>query len=208
MRASHELSRVEVSFDDPNLVSHAGLLQAASLWQRLGMPGVVRRGLRLPGSVGANSDAKVATVIMGMLAGADSIDDLDVLRAGATGRLLRAAKAASTIGNVAAQLHLRASAAAGRDRPAAAPGVLGRGRRAAPPGRAALPGPGLHDHRVPRAGQAGCLLRLHRGPRSSSADRPGQRTTAARVDRAVLPSHRFAVHRVPRPVPPGQRRRR
>jgi len=98
MRASHELSRVEVSFDDPNLVSHAGLLQVASLWQRLGMPGVVRRGLRLPGSVGANSDAKVATVIMGMLAGADSIDDLDVLRAGATGRLLGAAKAPSTIG--------------------------------------------------------------------------------------------------------------
>ncbi len=98
MRASHELSRVEVSFDDPNLVSHAGLLQAASLWQRLGMPGVVRRGLRLPGSVGANSDAKVATVIMGMLAGADSIDDLGVLRAGATGRLLGAAKAPSTIG--------------------------------------------------------------------------------------------------------------
>jgi len=35
---------------------------------------------------------------MGMLAGADSIDDLDVLRAGATGRLLGAAKAPSTIG--------------------------------------------------------------------------------------------------------------
>jgi len=98
MRASHELSRVAVSFDDPNLVSHAGLLQAASLWQRLGMPGVVRRGLRLPGSVRANSDAKVATVVLGMLAGADSIDDLDVLRAGATGRLLGAVKAPSTIG--------------------------------------------------------------------------------------------------------------
>ena len=36
--------------------------------------GVVRRGLRLPGSVGANSDAKVATVLLGMLAGADTID--------------------------------------------------------------------------------------------------------------------------------------
>ncbi len=92
------MSRVEVSFDDPNLVSHAGLLQVASLWQRLGMPGVIARGLRLPGSVGANSDAKVATVIMGMLAGADSIEDLDVLRSGATGRLLGAAKAPSTIG--------------------------------------------------------------------------------------------------------------
>ncbi len=62
------------------------------------MPGVIRRGLGLPGSVGANSDAKVATVVMGMLAGADSIDDLGVLRAGATGRLLGAAKAPSTIG--------------------------------------------------------------------------------------------------------------
>ncbi len=98
MRTSPELSRVAVSFDDPNLVSHAGLLPAASWWQRLGMPGVVARGLRLPGSVGANSDAKVATVVMGMLAGADSIDDLGVLRAGATGRLLGAAKAPSTIG--------------------------------------------------------------------------------------------------------------
>ena len=45
MRASHELNRVEVSFDDPNLVSHAGLLQAASWWQRLGMPGVITPGV-------------------------------------------------------------------------------------------------------------------------------------------------------------------
>jgi len=67
VRASHELSRVGVSFDEANLMSHAALVQAASLWQRLGMPGVVRRGLRLPGSVGANSDAKVATVVLGML---------------------------------------------------------------------------------------------------------------------------------------------
>ncbi len=98
MRASPALSRVAVRFDDPDLVSHAGLLPAASWWQRLGMPGVVARGLRLPGSVGANSDAKVATVVMGMLAGADSIEDLGVLRAGATGRLLGAARAPSTIG--------------------------------------------------------------------------------------------------------------
>jgi len=98
VRALHELSRVEVSIDDPNLVSHAGLLQAGSLWQRLGMPGVVRKGLRLPGSVGANSDAKVATVVLGMLTGAYSIDDLGVLRAGATARLLGSAKAPSTVG--------------------------------------------------------------------------------------------------------------
>jgi len=67
VRASHELSRVGVSGDEANLVLHAALVQAASLWQRLGMPGVVRRGLRPPGSVGANSDAKVATVVLGML---------------------------------------------------------------------------------------------------------------------------------------------
>ncbi len=110
--------------------------------------------------------------------------------------------------DVAAELHLRASAAAGRGRPAAAPGLLGRGGGAAPVGRAALPRPRQHDHGDPRAGQGGRRIRLHQGPRSPSADRPGQRTTAARVDRAVLPSHRCAVHRVPRPVPPGQRRRR
>ena len=35
MEASHELSRVSVSFDEPNLVSHAGLVPVAELAQRL-----------------------------------------------------------------------------------------------------------------------------------------------------------------------------
>ena len=37
MRASHDLSRVRVRFDEPNLVPSAGLLPAAALAQRLGV---------------------------------------------------------------------------------------------------------------------------------------------------------------------------
>jgi hypothetical protein len=36
--------------------------------------------VRIPGDKGANPGGKVATVVAGMLAGADSIDDLNIAR--------------------------------------------------------------------------------------------------------------------------------
>ncbi len=70
-----------MSFDEPSLVSHAGLLPVASLCNAL-VCRVVAEGLTLPGSVGANSNAKTATEMFGMLAGAGSIEILEVLRSG------------------------------------------------------------------------------------------------------------------------------
>lgn len=87
------------SFDEPNLVSHAGLLAPAMLAERVGLPGLIAGTLTVPGPCGANSAAKALTVIGGMLAGADSIDDCDVLRAGATPKLLDDLRAPSTLGS-------------------------------------------------------------------------------------------------------------
>ena len=55
-----------MSFDDPRLVSHAGLVPVMALAERAGRGGLVA----------------------GMAAGADSIDDMGVLRHGATGAAL------------------------------------------------------------------------------------------------------------------------
>jgi Transposase DDE domain group 1 len=97
VRASHDLSRVSVSFDEPNLVPSAGLLPAAVLAQRLDLSGLVERRLCL-GAHGANSGAKALTVIGSMLAGGDSIDDTGLLRAGALPDLFDDTRAPSTVG--------------------------------------------------------------------------------------------------------------
>lgn len=99
MRSSHVLSRLTHSFDEPNLVSHSGLSAPAMLAQRIGLDALVASTVTVPGPCGANIAAKVATVLGGMLAGADSIDDLAVLRAGATPVLFDDMRAPSTVGS-------------------------------------------------------------------------------------------------------------
>ena len=47
MRASHSLSSVSVSCDEPNLVSGAGLLPAAVLAQKVGLAGLVEQRVRV-----------------------------------------------------------------------------------------------------------------------------------------------------------------
>ena len=99
MKASHGLSSVSCVFDEPNLVSHGGLLTAGVLAERIGLWSLVASTLTVPGPTGANSAAKVATVLAGMLAGGDSIDDLDVLRSGASPELFDQVRAPSTVGS-------------------------------------------------------------------------------------------------------------
>jgi hypothetical protein len=100
MPASHTLDRVRVSFDDERVVANAGLVLPATLASKLGLESVVDDMVDLGGRPGAaNAGAKASTVIFGMLAGARCIDDLDVLRAGSTGRILPFSVAApSTVG--------------------------------------------------------------------------------------------------------------
>lgn len=91
MKPSHTIRPV---FDDPNLVSAAGLVPVLRLAQSAGFYDLLEQ-LTVPAP---NTVAKSASVIGGMLAGADCIDDLDLLRHGGMGRLFDAVRAPSTLG--------------------------------------------------------------------------------------------------------------
>ena len=96
------LDGIEVTFDDGRLVADAGLILPATLCERLGAQGVIDGLVERPGEpqVGAAAGAKALSVAFAMLAGADSIDDVDRLRAGATGAVLGLRpRAATTCGN-------------------------------------------------------------------------------------------------------------
>lgn len=92
MEASDGIAPV---FDDVNLVSHAGLVTVLGLAERAGLTELIEDASTLES---VNVAVKVLTVIGGMLAGADSIDDLDVLRSGATARVFGDVRAPPTIG--------------------------------------------------------------------------------------------------------------
>ncbi|MCI0582076.1 MAG: transposase [Chloroflexi bacterium] len=89
-----------MAFDDDRLVADAGLLLPATLAQHLGLKELVERHLHLGAAIGrANVGDKLLTLVMSALAGGDTIDDADALRAGGTGRVLGfTVKAASTLG--------------------------------------------------------------------------------------------------------------
>ena len=91
MKAFHGIRPV---FDEANLVASAGVVPAMALAEAAGFS-------ELTGKVTVASPAvaaKVRTVVAGMLAGADSIDDLDVLRSGGMARVVDGVRAPSTIG--------------------------------------------------------------------------------------------------------------
>ena len=90
-------------FDDPNLVSTAGLVPVMALAQRAGLGALVDEHVSVPGPAGAHAGAKIGAVVAGMVVGADSFEDLAVLRHGAMPRLLAGAPAPTTLGT-----HLRA----------------------------------------------------------------------------------------------------
>src|ERR1022692_2193812 len=86
-------------FDDPNLVSRAGLVLVMALAERCGLSALVRQNVRITARTGVNADLKAPCLVAGMAAGADSIDDMDVLRHGAMGTLFYGIRAPSTLGS-------------------------------------------------------------------------------------------------------------
>ena len=132
--------------------------------------------LRVPTDKGANAGLKVASLVGGMVAGADSIDDMALLRHGGMGRVFARRLRALDVGLVPAGVHLRPRPPARRGRlpvPVALAGLtpalvrvaaqrhrrdrvrVGRCRR--------------HHRRGPRPRQAGRRVRLLRGPRAERA---------------------------------------
>ena len=87
-----------VVFDDPNLVSCAGLVPVLELGQRAGFQRLIAEHVKIDKPGGVNADLKVPALVAGMIAGADSIDDMALLRHGAMDRLFGGVRAPSTLG--------------------------------------------------------------------------------------------------------------
>jgi hypothetical protein len=85
-------------FDDRNLVSCAGLVPVMALADRAELTALAGAHLSVPGAAGVAAGAKVSTLVAGMVAGADSVSDMDVLRHGAMPRLFGGVRAPSTLG--------------------------------------------------------------------------------------------------------------
>ena len=98
MRLSHARRAVSARFDDPNLVSCAGLGAVLALATRCGLPRMLAERLTLAGAGTANAVGKVVALVAGMVAGADSISDMDLLRHGGMTRLFAGVRAPSTLG--------------------------------------------------------------------------------------------------------------
>jgi len=89
-----------VAFDDDHAVANAGLLLPATLAHRLGIEAVVDRLVDLGERPGAHRPGrKVLTLLHAIIAGADCIDDADLLRTGSTAAVLgHRVMAPSTLG--------------------------------------------------------------------------------------------------------------
>jgi hypothetical protein len=99
VRLSHDPGKTHASFDDPNLVSRAGLVPVTALAERAGLAALVREHVSAGGPCGVNAEVKVPCLVAGMAAGAGSIDDMDVLRHGAMPDLFGGVRAPSTLGS-------------------------------------------------------------------------------------------------------------
>lgn len=99
MQFKHVPAAVSVSFDDPNLVSAAGLVPIMRLAEEAGLRRLADRWLSVPTDKGANAGLKVTSLVGGMVAGADSIDDMALLRHGGMRKLFTTLYAPSTLGS-------------------------------------------------------------------------------------------------------------
>lgn len=99
MQLSHTRPVASAIFDDPNLVSCAGLVPIVALARQCDLSALADEHLSVPTDKGANAGAKVTSLVAGMVAGADSIDDMALLRHGAMGTLFDGPYAPSTLGS-------------------------------------------------------------------------------------------------------------
>src|SRR5664280_1967822 len=99
MQLSHTHPVRSAVFDDPSLVSSAGLVPMLALARSAGLTKLADQHLSVPTDKGANPGLKVASLVAGMVAGADSIDDMAVLRHGGMGKVFTSAYAPSTLGS-------------------------------------------------------------------------------------------------------------
>ncbi len=102
MRLLHAWKPDAAVFDEENLVSAAGLVPVLALAEQTHLPDLLDQQVRLDSerivSAAANPVGKALSIIGGMLTGADSIDDLQVIRSGGSPKLFGGVYAPSTLG--------------------------------------------------------------------------------------------------------------
>ncbi|KAB7739046.1 IS1380 family transposase [Nostocoides sp. F2B08] len=99
MQLSHTPAATSAVFDDPNLIGSAGLVPILRLAETAGLGALADERLSVPTDKGANAGAKVSALVAGMVAGADSIEDMALLRHGGMGRVFGRCYAPSTLGS-------------------------------------------------------------------------------------------------------------
>src|SRR3954466_14507269 len=113
MQLSHARPVVSATFDEPNLVSAAGRgslrgvarraaagrLPLMALAGKAGLRELADERLSVPTDKGANAGSKLSSLVAGMAAGADSINDMALLRHGGMGKIFTGAYAPSTLGS-------------------------------------------------------------------------------------------------------------
>jgi hypothetical protein len=95
----HAANRTQAIFDDEHVISYAGLAPALRLAERCGLDRLVSEHVALGAADGVNAPAKVVSIVAGMTCGADSIDDLDLLRHGGMDTMFTGIRAPSTLGS-------------------------------------------------------------------------------------------------------------
>ena len=102
VQSSHTFSIESAVFDERNLVSAGGLVPVLELAEQTGLSRLIGEHVELPStrvrSGAVNPAGKLTTIIAGMMCGADSIDDANLLRAGGTPRVFDEVYAPSTVG--------------------------------------------------------------------------------------------------------------
>lgn len=199
VQLSHTRPVKRVIFDDPNLVSAAGLVPVITLAGQAGLASLADQHLSVPTDRGANPGMKLTSLVAGMVAGADSIDDLALLRHGGMNPAVHPHLRTLDAGIVPTVLLLRTRPTTGRgrlplpDRPGR-PDTAGRGHRPAGTG-----GYRRHDRRGARSPQAGRELRLQRCPGPQRRPGHGDHRPGSAGDRGPTPAQRDpAVRRAER----------
>lgn len=173
MRKSGQPANSRIIFDDPNLISTAGLAPTMATAQNVHPVELAENHVSMPTDKGANPGVTVCSLAAGMAARANSIDDIALLRHGAMAKTIDKPYASSTLNSFL----LRSSSRMCDNSTRAAPlttGLTGAGIRLQPAGRVgdiermahlvngllATWACYLGRHRVPPVGVAYCLKSL------------------------------------------------
>jgi Transposase DDE domain group 1 len=95
----HATDKAHAIFDEEHLVAYGGLEPLMRLAERCGLGSLAGEHVTVTAPGGANATAKICSIVAGMAAGADSIDDLDMLRHGGMDKLFDGIRAPSTLGS-------------------------------------------------------------------------------------------------------------